>query len=259
MDETLSQRSTSEAGCLRRRLLATGRGVALLVTAVFAALGCSGGSGGDSATAVVEDGDAEARSAEAGGDGAEAAAEPTPFTWPEGPHPTATLVVAGFGEIEVELYRGLAPETVANFEKLASEGFYDGTSFHRVIPGFMIQGGDPNTKDANPRNDGLGGPGYTIADEPNEAPHEPGVLSMANKGHPDSGGSQFFIVLEPKPHLDGRHTVFGRVKRGGDVVEAIARVEIDEHGRFGPRQRPLAPVVVERIVIAEAPSLAVSD
>ena len=114
------------------------------------------------------------------------------------------------GKIVVDLNFKAAPNTVANFVELANSGFYNGLVFHRVIPGFMIQGGDPN-------GDGTGGPGYTIDDEANDLKHETGVISMANRG-PNTGGSQFFITHLPQPHLDGRHTVFGKVIEGHDVV-----------------------------------------
>ena len=114
------------------------------------------------------------------------------------------------GKIVLELNFKEAPNTVANFVDLASNGFYDGLTFHRVIPGFMIQGGDPEGK-------GTGGPGYTIDNEPNALKHETGVISMANRG-PDTNGSQFFITQLPQPHLDGKHTVFGKVISGQDVV-----------------------------------------
>ncbi len=130
------------------------------------------------------------------------------------------------GAIEVELFADEAPLTVANFEKLANEGFYDGTKFHRVIPNFMIQGGDPYSKTGKGRV-GTGGPGYTIKCETqrNTHKHVAGTLSMAHAGK-DTGGSQFFICHTPQPHLDGVHTVFGRVTKGMDVVLAI--VQLDE-------------------------------
>jgi peptidyl-prolyl cis-trans isomerase B (cyclophilin B) len=121
------------------------------------------------------------------------------------------------GKIVVDLAFREAPNTVANFVELAKKGFYNGLTFHRVIPGFMIQGGDP-------LGTGEGGPGYTIDDETNNLKHEVGVISMANKG-PNTGGSQFFITQMPQPHLDGRHTVFGRVIKGLDVV---CRIEADD-------------------------------
>ena len=114
------------------------------------------------------------------------------------------------GKIVLELNFKEAPNTVANFVDLASKGFYDGLTFHRVIPGFMIQGGDPELT-------GMGGPGYTIDDEPNSLKHLTGVISMANRG-PNTAGSQFFITQLPQPHLDGKHTVFGKVTAGQDVV-----------------------------------------
>lgn len=119
------------------------------------------------------------------------------------------------GSIELELYPEHAPVTVNNFVFLAREGFYDGVSFHRVIPDFVIQGGDPT-------GTGMGGPGYKFEDETRGNPlrHETGTLSMANAG-PNTNGSQFFITHSPQPHLDGKHTVFGRVLQGQDVVDAI--------------------------------------
>lgn len=128
------------------------------------------------------------------------------------------------GDIEVELFDKEAPNTVANFEKLIKEGFYDGTTFHRVIPDFVIQGGDPLSKElpaGDPRI-GTGGPGYKIKCETENNPHkhEAGSLSMAHAGK-DTGGSQFFIAHSPQPHLDRKHTVFGKVINGMDVVNAI--------------------------------------
>ncbi len=119
------------------------------------------------------------------------------------------------GTIELELYAEHAPITVNNFVFLAREGFYDGVTFHRVIPNFMIQGGDPT-------GTGRGGPGYTFQDETTGNPlrHDAGVISMANAG-PNTNGSQFFITHEPQPHLNGRHTVFGRVTKGKEIVDAV--------------------------------------
>jgi peptidyl-prolyl cis-trans isomerase B (cyclophilin B) len=206
------------------------RTLARLGLALAFVLGASSGCGGD------QEADVDAAAA--------------PFAWPSGPHPTVTLHVEGQGDVMLELYPELAPETVANFLRLARDGFYDGTTFHRVIPGFMIQGGDPNSRDRDPRNDGRGGPGYSIPDEPSPAPHTRGAVSMANDGRPDSGGSQFFIVHEDARHLDGQHTVFGRVIDGMAVVDAITAVEVDEHGRWGARNRPIENVVVSRVTVA---------
>ena len=141
------------------------------------------------------------------------------------------------GDIAVELYDDDAPKTVDNFVSLARKGFYDGVIFHRVIPDFMIQGGDPT-------GTGSGGPGYTFEDEFNEHPVARGALAMANAG-PNTNGSQFFIVTaESCPWLDGKHTVFGRVTDGMDVVDAISALETDA------RDRPRADVVIERIELA---------
>jgi cyclophilin family peptidyl-prolyl cis-trans isomerase len=138
------------------------------------------------------------------------------------------------GPIELELYPEDAPKTVANFERLAGEGFYDGLIFHRVIPDFMIQGGCP-------QGTGTGGPGYTFEDESNEHPVARGSLAMANSG-PDTNGSQFFIVTAAAcPWLDGKHTVFGQVVSGQDVADRISHVERD------PRDRPLESVVLESV------------
>jgi cyclophilin family peptidyl-prolyl cis-trans isomerase len=161
----------------------------------------------------------------------------------------AVVEVKGFGTIRFELLADKAPNTVENFEKLASSGFYDGTTFHRVIPGFMIQGGDPNSKNRDPRDDGLGGPGYTIKAEFNDTPHVRGIVSMARAASPDSAGSQFFIVVADSPHLDGQYTAFGRVIDGMDVVDKIVAVPRDEFGRHGPPDRPVENVVVDHLRI----------
>ena len=128
------------------------------------------------------------------------------------------------GTITVDLFDEEVPGTVANFEKLANDGFYDGTRFHRVIDNFMIQGGDPYSKDPGDRRAGTGGPGYTIKCETHKNTHKhvAGTLSMAHAGK-DTGGSQFFICHSPQPHLDGQHTVFGQVTEGQDVVNAIRK------------------------------------
>ena len=142
------------------------------------------------------------------------------------------------GAIEVEVYPDAAPKTVENFEKLSRDGFYEGVIFHRVIPDFMIQGGDPT-------GTGMGGPGYEFEDEFNQHRVERGALAMANAG-PNTNGSQFFIVTaEATPWLDGKHTVFGRVTSGMDVVDRISQTERDAN------DRPLKPVTIERVELAE--------
>jgi peptidyl-prolyl cis-trans isomerase B (cyclophilin B) len=139
---------------------------------------------------------------------------------------TATIETSR-GTIVAELFDAEVPNTVANFEKLANSEFYDGTRFHRVIDDFMIQGGDPYSKDPNDRRVGSGGPGYKIKCEThrNTHKHVAGTLSMAHAGK-DTGGSQFFICHSPQPHLDGKHTVFGQVTKGQDVVNAIKKDDV---------------------------------
>jgi peptidyl-prolyl cis-trans isomerase B (cyclophilin B) len=140
------------------------------------------------------------------------------------------------GAIELELFDDDAPKTVANFSDLARQGYYDGLTFHRVIPDFMIQGGCP-------RGDGTGGPGYEFEDEENEHRVVRGAIAMANRG-PNTNGSQFFLVTaEECPWLDGKHTVFGRVTAGMDVVDAVSRVDRDG------RDRPLEPVTTDRVEV----------
>ena len=139
---------------------------------------------------------------------------------------TATIETSR-GTIVADLFDTEVPGTVANFEKLANSEFYDGTRFHRVISNFMIQGGDPLSKDASNPRVGTGGPGYTIKCEThlNTHRHVAGSLSMAHAGK-DTGGSQFFICHGPQPHLDGKHTVFGQVKTGQDIVNAIRQNDV---------------------------------
>lgn len=139
---------------------------------------------------------------------------------------TATIITSR-GTITADLFDTETPDTVANFEKLGNSEFYDGTRFHRVITNFMIQGGDPLSKDpSNPRA-GTGGPGYKIKCETHKNTHRhvAGTLSMAHAGK-DTGGSQFFICHAPQPHLDGKHTVFGQVTSGMDVVDAIRQGDV---------------------------------
>jgi len=149
---------------------------------------------------------------------------------------TNATMATNHGTIEIELYDEDAPATVENFKKLAGDGFYDGVIFHRVIEDFMIQGGDPT-------GTGSGGPGYQFEDEQNQHHVERGVLAMANAG-PNTNGSQFFIVTaEACPWLDGKHTVFGRVTAGMDVVDAISQVDT------GPGDRPREEVRIESVAL----------
>ena len=134
------------------------------------------------------------------------------------------VIETTLGTIEVEFFEDKAPGHVKNFKDLASKGFYDGTTFHRVIPGFMIQGGDPNTKSEDRSQHGMGGPGYTIDAEFNETPHDRGVLSMARSQDPNSAGSQFFIEVKDSHFLDGQYTAFGQVTDGMDVADKIVSI-----------------------------------
>ena len=153
-------------------------------------------------------------------------------------NPIVTIKIKDMGDIRAELYPEVAPITVENFIKLAGSGFYNGLTFHRIIPGFMIQGGDPE-------GTGMGGPGYSIKGEfaangvPNSLIHTRGVLSMARSMMPDSAGSQFFIMHEDAPHLDGQYAAFGKVIEGIEVVDKVASVKTDYN------DKPLEPVVIE--------------
>lgn len=140
----------------------------------------------------------------------------------------ATLETS-FGNIVFELSPNIAPETVRNFTKLAKSNFYDGTLFHRVIPGFMIQGGDPNTKTPNKSKWGMGGPGYTIKAEFNSRSHLRGIVSMARANDPNSAGSQFFIVTTDSTFLDKQYTVFAEVVKGMDVADKIVNLPRDKN------------------------------
>jgi peptidyl-prolyl cis-trans isomerase B (cyclophilin B) len=152
------------------------------------------------------------------------------------PAPRAILETK-FGEIELELFADVAPGHVKNFTDLAKKGFYDGTTFHRVIPGFMIQGGDPNTRDPKGARErhGTGGPGYNIKAEFNDTPHKRGVVSMARAQSPDSAGCQFFIVVKDSGFLDQQYTAFGRVIRGLEVADQVVNAPRD--ARDNPLER----------------------
>ena len=143
---------------------------------------------------------------------------------------TSAILETNHGKIVFKLLPDLAPETVRNFEKLAKSKFYNGTLFHRVIPGFMIQGGDPNTKTtSNKSNWGTGGPGYAIKGEFNSKSHLRGVVSMARSTDPDSAGSQFFIVTTDSTFLDGQYTAFGEVTEGMDIADKIVNLQRDNN------------------------------
>ncbi len=138
-------------------------------------------------------------------------------------------IETNFGNIVLKLFPDVAPETVRNFEKLAKSGFYDGTLFHRVIPGFMIQGGDPNTKTPDKSKWGTGGPGYSLKAEFNSRSHRRGIVSMARAQDPNSAGSQFFIVTTDSTFLDRQYTVFGEVIEGMDAADKIVNLQRDKN------------------------------
>ncbi|MEE1195995.1 MAG: peptidylprolyl isomerase [Lachnospiraceae bacterium] len=157
-------------------------------------------------------------------------------------NPIVTITMENGDVMKAELYPDIAPNTVNNFVSLVKKGFYDGLTFHRVIPGFMIQGGCPD-------GTGMGGPGYQIKGEflqngfPNHLAHTPGVLSMARAMDPNSAGSQFFIMHETSPHLDGSYAAFGKVTEGLDVVDRIAKVSTDY------RDKPMTPQVIKSMTV----------
>ena len=145
---------------------------------------------------------------------------------------TRAIIETKFGNIELKFFPDAAPKHVDNFIELAKKGFYDGTIFHRVIPGFMIQGGDPESKNPDKSRHGTGGPGYHLKAEFNDRPHKRGTLSMARAGHPDSAGSQFFICVKDSAFLDRQYTVFGEAVSGMDVADQIVSQPRD------PRDNP---------------------
>ena len=157
-------------------------------------------------------------------------------------NPIVTIQMKDGGVMKAELYPDIAPETVKNFVYLAGKGFYNGLIFHRVIPGFMIQGGDPE-------GTGMGGPGYSIKGEfasngfKNDLKHTKGVLSMARSMMPNSAGSQFFIMHETSPHLDGEYAAFGKIIEGQDIVDAIATVDTDYS------DRPKTPQIMKTVTV----------
>jgi peptidyl-prolyl cis-trans isomerase B (cyclophilin B) len=171
-----------------------------------------------------------------GWDAVAMAADKAPVVQPSADKGPKAIIKTKLGEIEIKLFPDKAPKHVENFIKLAKSGFYNGTIFHRVIPGFMIQGGDPNTKDLNKKElYGMGGPGHSVKAEFNDVPHKRGIVSMARSNDPDSAGSQFFIVVEDSPFLDGKYTAFGQVVKGLGVADKIVNQPRD--GRDNPTER----------------------
>jgi peptidyl-prolyl cis-trans isomerase B (cyclophilin B) len=159
---------------------------------------------------------------------------------------TKAIIETKFGSITLKFFPDAAPGHVKNFIDLAKKGFYDGTTFHRVIPGFMIQGGDPNSKNPDKRMHGTGGPGYTIKAEFNERPHKRGTLSMARSQSPDSAGSQFFICVKDSSFLDRQYTVFGEVESGMDVVDKIVAAPKDQNDNPNDRIEMKVKIVEEK-------------
>ena len=159
------------------------------------------------------------------------------------------------GDMVLQFWTDAAPNTVENFKKLVRSGFYDGTIFHRVVKGFMIQGGDPNSKDPGKESSyGQGGPGYKIKAEFNDRSHERGIISMARSSDPDSAGSQFFICLTPVPRLDHEYTTFGKLIKGDDVLEKIGDTPVTRNGA-GEVSKPTKRVVIESIKIVPTDSI----
>ena len=162
---------------------------------------------------------------------------------------TTATIETKFGEISLKFFPDVAPNHVNSFIDLANDGFYDGTTFHRIVPGFVIQGGDPNTKSDDRSKHGMGGPGFTIEAEFSKLPHKRGSVSMARAANPDSAGSQFFICVADAPFLDGEYTIFGEVVEGMDVVDKIVSQPKDQRDNpiervemkvrvVGPKEKP---------------------
>lgn len=256
MDFTLSQPSGATTARDRRveSLVLRGRSlpslghclaIAILLAMTGAFVGCDSSNAVGAESGSLAGADVRASSAQE--------EAPAPFVWPDDPgHPMLSLEIdsdPGRGTIKIELMPELAPATVAHVIELAEQNYYDGTTFHRVIPGFMIQGGDPNSRDRDPNNDGQGNAEISIADEFGPAPFVRGVVGMGNKGHRNSTGGQFFIMHADNRNLDGRYTVIGRVTTGMDVVDAIMGVSIDRIGRWGPKDRPIENVVMKTVAL----------
>jgi peptidyl-prolyl cis-trans isomerase B (cyclophilin B) len=161
------------------------------------------------------------------------------------------VITTDRGEMKIKFWPDVAPKTVANFKKLASSGFYDGTAFHRIIKGFMIQGGCPNTKDGATGMPGTGSPGHTVKAEFNDRKHVRGVVSMARSSHPDSAGSQFFICLGDASFLDGKYTAFGELVGGTEVLDGIGNTPVSL-GSGGEKSKPVERVEVKSVAIVAA-------
>jgi peptidyl-prolyl cis-trans isomerase B (cyclophilin B) len=186
---------------------------------------------------------------------AAAAAEEKKETSPMSTSNEVAVIKSNEGEMVVQFWTDAAPNTIENFKKLARQGFYDGTIFHRIVKGFMIQGGDPNSKDpAKESAYGAGGPGYKIKAEFNNHSHERGAISMARGPDPDSAGSQFFICLAPVRRLDGQYTTFGKLIKGDDVLDKIGNTPVERNAQ-GEMSKPTKRIVIESVKIVPAESV----
>ncbi len=185
------------------------------------------------------------------------AAEAAAFSWPDEPSHVIALEIAGHGTIRIGLYDQVAPKTVAHVVDCAVRGVYDDTLFHRVIADFMIQGGDPATRKRGPDTTRGNWGDLRVEDEIASIHHDRGVVSLANRGRPNTGESQFFIIQRDSRHLDGKHAIFGRVLEGMEIVDAMASVKTDLHGRWGDKDKPIENLVLTRAVL-ESGSLAKS-
>jgi len=166
------------------------------------------------------------------------------------PDKEVAVLQTNMGKIVLEFFPNAAPKHVKNFKQLARSGFYNGTHFHRVIPGFMIQGGDPLTKDNDRSNDGTGNSGTHVPAEFTSISHKRGILSMARSSDPNSASCQFFIVVKDSPFLDNQYSVFGRVIEGMDVADKIVNVKRDD------RDNPINPVIIQKVTIEPRPAAA---
>jgi peptidyl-prolyl cis-trans isomerase B (cyclophilin B) len=183
------------------------------------------------------------------------AAEEKKEAFPMNTSNEVAVIKTSEGEMVIQFWTDDAPNTIENFKKLARQGFYDGTIFHRIVKEFMIQGGDPNSKDpAKENNYGQGGPGYQIKAEFNDHSHDKGVISMARSSDPDSAGSQFFICLAPVHRLDHQYTTFGKLIKGEDVLEKIGNTPVERNAQGEP-SKPTKRIVIESIKIVPAESV----
>ena len=183
------------------------------------------------------------------------AAEEKKEAFPMNTSNEVAVIKTSEGEMVVQFWTDAAPNTIENFKKLARQGFYDGTIFHRIVKDFMIQGGDPNSKDPAKENSyGQGGPGYQIKAEFNDHPHDRSVISMARSSDPDSAGSQFFICLAPVHRLDHQYTTFGKLIKGEDVLEKIGNTPVERNAQGEP-SKPTKRIVIESIKIVPAESV----